>query len=234
LSSLNRRAILIGASPNANPIPSVYSDVARWSAFLLSSPGGAWREEEIVQLTDCDRNALRNAVSTSAGVHYSLVVFAGYGKLVKGKLPWDEAQVTLRNGDCVAERELNPGTPSCTLIFDCWASVIEERGADSSERGNPRDLDRDSAKYRALYDQSVMAAESGLAKVYALAQDGVAAPNETFSQHLLAIASRWAADNHGVLSLQEGVSLAAEARSNQRVEYHGGRRLRHFPLAVRI
>ena len=234
MSSIVRRAILVGASPSTNPIPSVLKDIARWSAFLLSDIGGAWREEEIVSLTNCSRNALREAVRTVANAYYTLVVFAGQGEIVKSDLPWSEAHVLLSDGESITERELNTGSPSCVLVFDCWPRhpSDEKVNVEASRAGASRDPGRDLPKYRALFDQSLTAAEKGLVKVYAIAQSGVSTPNETFSERLLDIANRWASENRGVLSIQEAVSLAAKASPNQNAEYQGGRRLRHFPLAV--
>jgi hypothetical protein len=211
-------------------MPNAHSDIERWSAFLLSNAGGAWREEEVISLVECDRNALAQALSTFADIDYSVVVFTGQGKMVKGKLPWSEAEVVLCTGDIVTERELNPGTPSCTLVFDCWGGESAEKQA-SAEVSRAKDLG-DPEECRSLYDKSIVAAERGLVRVYAFGRRGVASLMQSFSQRLLDAAYQWATENRGILSIPEGLSLVVQENEKQNIEYRGGRRQRDFPLAV--
>jgi hypothetical protein len=234
---MTRRAILIAASPESNPIPGVYADIVSWQQFLQSNPGGVW--QEVVIAKDYDRKRLLAAVNSAQGANYSLVVFAGHGQAVTSNLPWPETQLFLSNGDSILERELNPGTPSCTLILDCCRrSSEEDQVTVLVKHALFFEHEDEKEKYRALYDESLKAAERGLVKIYATAVGTAAADKPSFSQHFLYRANLWAERNQGVLTLQEGISLATEAMRTidpqQRPEYHGGRRLRHFPLAVGV
>jgi hypothetical protein len=236
---MTRKAILLSASPSSAPIPGVHTDIASWQLFLSSNPGGAWSRQEIVHLNNCDREAALAAVRSAKDVDYSLIVFAGNGEILKGDLPWPEAQVLLSNGDSLPERELNPRTPRCTIIFDCCRRTSDyDESAALTKDAAPLPAEQDTVKLRALFDQSLTTAESGLVKIYAIEAATAAAHEPSFSRQLLYQANAWAKQHHGALSLQQGVSLAAEAtrKTNplQKPEYQGGRRLHHFPLAVSL
>ena len=234
---MTRKAILLCASPPPTHIPGVESDKEAWHRFLHSNPGGAWTEQEIACLNHCDRDAALAAVRAANGADYSLIVFAGQGQTRKGERPWPEAHVLLGDGGSLSERDLNPGTPRCTLVFD-WSNRGTHESAAPSKDATPPQTEQDDAKCRALFDQALETAESGLVKIYATEAGTAPGRGLSFSQQLLQAAREWARTNHGILSLQQAVSLAAEAiqKTNPllKPEYQGGRRLHHFPLAVSI
>jgi hypothetical protein len=236
---MNRQAILLAASPDDEPIPGVYADLAAFYSFLQSNHGGAWDTKEIFRGENSARNQILSAINAAKNADYSLVFFAGHGEAVKMGLPWLETRMLLSSGETITERELNSGSPRCTLILDCCrrtpeqnkemflinASILLERGEGSSD-------------FRNFYEKNLSAAESGLVKVYATATGSAAADKHSFTQHLLNESYMWATRNKGTLDLGDAVALAKNAmkRENpqQRPEYQGGRRLRHFPFAVQI
>jgi hypothetical protein len=93
-------------------------------------------------------------------------------------------------------------------------------------------------RFRTLYDQALEMAEKGLVSVYSTGLDAVAPDTSSLSRFLIHSAIEWAASNHGILTLDQAVLLAsaaiAEKKPQQNPEYHGGRRLRHFPFAVNV
>jgi len=236
---MNRKAILIAVSSQSNPIPGVYEDCDLWHNFLLSYSGGVWNKNEIIPLKDCNRKTLLAAVNSAKDAHYSLIVFAGHGQSIKTDLPWNETQVFLGNDEQMLECELNPGTPRCTLILDCCRQSPEITESTALiKKGMLHESKSDPVKCRAAYNQSLENAEGGLIKIYSTAIGKSADDIPSFSQHLLYQANEWSKQNYGILTFQQGGALAADAiqkRNPQQIpEYHGGRRLRHFPLAVNI
>lgn len=236
---MTRRAILIAASPPSNAVPGVFADVDAWYSFLQSSSGGRWNPQELLVAKNTSRESLLIAIESASQLDYALIVFAGHGRSVTFDLPWPEAEVHLFDGSTMTERDLNPATPRCTIIFDCCRGLNEEEeGAGFLKNASLLLEGQDPVKHRAFYDATLYSAESGLVKIYSTGVVSAAADYQSFSQQLLFQASQWASSNRGVLSIQSAVNMAATAlaRNNQqqKPEYHGGRRLRHFPFAVSI
>lgn len=229
---MTRKAILLSASPLSVPIAGAESDTEPWYHFLRSNAGGAWSDQEITRLNNPDRDATLAAVRTAKDADYSLLVFAGRGQVRKGDVPWPEAHTLLGDGGSVSEADLNPGTPRCTLVFD-WSN-----GASTQPGALGRGADQAGNQFRALFDQALQKAEGGLVKIFASQTDAAAPHGLSFSSLLLHAAQEWTRTNHGTLSLQQAVSLVADATPKTaptlKAEYQGGRRLHHFPLAVSI
>lgn len=229
---MTRRAILISALPTSASSAAPASHAEAWYCFLLSNPGGAWSDQEITRLNNPDREATLAAVRAAKEADYSLLVFAGRGEIRKGDLPWPEAHLLLSDGGSVSEAELNSGTPRCTLLFD-WSN-----GASTQPAGPGGGADQAGNQSRALFDQALQKAEGGLVKIFASQTDVPAGHGPSFSALLLHAAQEWTKTNHGTLSLQQAVSMVADATPKTaptlKAEYQGGRRLHHFPLAVSI
>ncbi|MEI6197031.1 MAG: hypothetical protein WCS42_22170, partial [Verrucomicrobiota bacterium] len=200
---------------------------------------GSWEPEEIICQQNPGLDSILKSVTEAKGAEYSLVYFAGHGEVVKTDLPWPETRMQLGSGQTISEREINPGSPRCTLIMDCCSRTPEQdekkllvRTSMLLEHG------KDRAEFRNLYQQSLTAAESGLVKIIVTKVGGSAAGTHSFTQHLLNEANIWTSNNRGILYLGDAVELAKNSmkRENpqQQPEYQGGRRLRHFPFAVQI
>ncbi len=231
---MKRKAMLIAASFEDNPIPGVYSDLAMFRSFIQSNLGGAWEKNEIFIQENPMRDDVLSMINSDRNADYSLVFFAGLGEVVKMDLPWSEVRVRLNSGENIIERELNTGSPRCTLILDCSRKTAaqEERLSVKSSVLSEHGVRLD---FRNLYENELASAEAGLVKIYSMA---VASGQHSFTQYLLNESIGWAAKNNGTLSLANATSLARDAmkRENlaQQPEYRGGRRLRHFPFAVQI
>lgn len=234
---MTRKAILIAASPQSSPVPGVYTDVDWWDVFLRSNPGGVWSTSEIYIAKDYKKDAILKLITSAKSCDYSLVVFAGHGQTLKTDMPWAEAQLLLSEGNSLSEREINPGSPRCTLIMDCCRGLADEE--------EPTELIKEAAELErandpdaccALFTKTLAAAESGLVKIYSRAVGSATADTRSFTKHLLFGAAKWAGLSQGVLTLNEAVGRTAQGMTTsnpqQKPEYHGGRRLRHFPLAV--
>jgi hypothetical protein len=118
------------------------------------------------------------------------------------------------------------------MVFD-WSN---QTSAEPAPAGS--DAEQEGVKFRNLFDQALEKAEGGLVKICASTSDTAASQGPSFSRLLLRTAQEWASQNHGILSLQQAVSLVVEATKKVdpllKAEYQGGRRLRHFPLAVSL
>lgn len=234
---MTRRAILLAASPDDTPIPGVSGDLDAFYRFLRSDCGGAWRDTEILRGENLKRNEVLRAINAAKNSDYSLVFFAGRGKVAKKGLPWPEATLELNSHEAATERDLNSASPRCALFFDCSRKTASQGGETSTAAAMaPVSQDEVSSSFRNMYEESLAAAEAGLVKVYAMAGQGGNAAANSFTQHLLDESIKWAANNRGILHLGNAVTLGVEAmkmnKSQLDVKYHGGRRLNDFPFAV--
>ena len=234
---MKRQAILIGASPPDEPLRYVASDVALWGEFLQSNEGGAWTESEILDATHLAKTELLNELARARFTDFSLVVFVGHGFTTETDLPWTELSLILETGQTILERELNPGNPRCCIVLDCCRTrgenieaIMEHRKSASLEESYA------AIRSRQAYDSAVDQAEMGAVTVYATGDNTGAADEKSFSQYLIRSASKWTEFNPGVLNVRDAVRIGAaeltHTHPQQHPEYHGGRRLRHYPFAV--
>jgi hypothetical protein len=239
LPEMKRKAILLAASSENNPIPGVFSDLNSFYSFLRSNPGGAWASDEIICEHDPTRDQALEFVGQAKDFDYCLVYFAGHGDIVKTELPWPETRMLLSSGQTITEREINSGSPRCTLIMDCCRRTPEQDDEKMFIKNSMLlEHGEGEAEFRNLYQKSLAAAESGLVKIFATKVAGSAADTHSFTQHLLNETNIWISKNTGILHFGDAVELAKNSmkRENpqQQPEYRGGRRLRHFPFAVQI
>lgn len=234
---MNRYAILLATPSENSPTPNVCDDLAMFYSFLRSNCGGAWQENEILRHENPSMAQILATVRAAKNADYSLVFLAGYGEKVKAGLPWAEMRIALDCGETITERELNPGTPRCTLIFSCASrtSAQDPNPPPDTSASFPRN-EKPSSEFRTLYYERLMQAEGGVARIYSTSISDPAAGTKFFTQSLITTANRWALINKGMLHLGEAVALANDAmkktNNSHRAEYLGGRRLRHFPFLV--
>lgn len=236
---MKRKAILLAASPGNNPIPGVFADMNAFSTYLKSNVGGAWASDEIICENNPTRDQIVRAVKEAITVDYTMVYFAGHGEATKSELPWTETRMYLSSGETITEREINPGSPRCTLIMDCCLRMPDpDEGKLLTKTSMLSESINRGAEYHNLYMNNLSAAESGLVKIFVTKVGNAVADLHSFTQHLLKDSNIWASNNRGILHLGEAVELAQNSmkleNSQQQPEYRGGRRLRHFPFAVKI
>jgi hypothetical protein len=234
---MKRKAIILAASNEENPIQGVHFDPVAFASFLQTNLGGAWDEDEIFVQKTPTRSQILAAINSARDTDYSLVFFAGHGETVKMDLPWSEVRMQLGSNENITERELNTGSSRCTLILDCSRrspahdEKLSAKSSKLSEHGTRSD-------FRNLYEKELASAEAGLVKIYSMGVGNVTAGQHSFTQLLLNESNAWAAKNRGTLSLANATTLARDAMTRehleQQPEYRGGRRLRHFPFAVQI
>jgi hypothetical protein len=109
---MKRKAIILAAVNEGNPIQGVYFDLVAFASFLQTNLGGAWDEDEIVVQKTPTRSQILARVNSARDADYSLFFFAGHGETVKTDLPWPEVRMQLDSNESITERELNTGSSS--------------------------------------------------------------------------------------------------------------------------
>lgn len=119
---VTRKALIIG-SPDKN-IPGVNVDIKNINSFLLSAIGGAWKDSEIINLTNPKIEEVRNKISLLKLFDYSFVFFAGHGYYSMRK---DSTILNINATQELDSIELRQGAPKHTLILDCCRKLVDDR-----------------------------------------------------------------------------------------------------------
>ena len=229
---MKRLAFLIGGTyrASANRLSSVEEDIRAWRKFLVSPCGGSWKDCEIVDLSGKARNVIAAEIRRGGDADYSLVCFSGRGRLVKDRFGFSTTKLFVNDLDEMMEDECNPGSPWCTMVFDCSHKCpARERAAFAGKMpgvSSPEDA-------RVRFEEEVLKCETGLVVVRAADAGGTVEDKRSFSRTLMAVAQN--PDNYsgGFLRIDQAVRLAGNAMPKRHAPvYEGGRRVRHFPFAL--
>lgn len=231
---MQRRAFLIGGNYQRpdNSLSGVGSDISAWKQYLMSPYGGSWAEDEILDLSGRSKDNIVSMLQVGRAIDYSLVCFSGHGYLTKDKFGFNMTMTLVNDVDEMSERELNPGSPWCMQVFDCCRKGAEnEKVAFSNEALNK------SFQYntRILFENELLKCERGLVKVFAAGEGEEADDNRSFSRVLMEVSKLMVGTcQDGVLRIDDAVRFAQiEMPPQQTPVYLGGRRLHHFPFAVK-
>jgi hypothetical protein len=231
---MRRSAILIAAS--GADFKQIESVRALWRAFIKSSAGGGWYEDEIKSPSPTALDVL-GAVESVAHSDYSLVVFIGHGAKVKEGRPWKETRIELNDKETLlADRQLNTGTPRLTLVLDCCRDLLWPTEPKClSEIEHFVSTGTNATNFRGVFEANLLQAEQGITKIYPTSEN-----SSSFSRFLITGACEWC-KNHkheSVLSWSDAVTFgqrnmdAEHVSTGQEIVYQGGRRLQHFPMAI--
>jgi hypothetical protein len=230
---MQRRAFLIGGdykNPD-NVLSGVRDDILAWKRFLMSSIGGCWYENEIMDLSGQSKAQILETIQEGRSIDYSLVFFSGHGYLAKDRFGFSVTMTLLNDDIEMSERELNSGSPWCMQIFDCCRKGPEnEKVAFSNEVLN-KSFQHNT---RLLFESELLKSERGLVKVFAADEGQAADDDRSFSRVLIEVAKGIIGRcQNGVLGINDAVSVARTVMPPQQTPvYMGGRRLHHFPFAV--
>ncbi len=229
-----RSALLVAAK--VADIEHMESLRALWWDFLRSNAGGGWHENEIKSPSPAAADVL-GAVDSVAHSDYSLVVFIGHGAMVKEDRPWKETRITLNEKETLlADRQLNTGSPRLTLVLDCCRDLLWPANTGClSELECFRSKGSNATIFRGVFEANLLQAEQGITKIFPPSEN-----ISSFSRYLIGGAYEWCKHHkhESVLSWSDAVTygnmkMAAEHFfKGQGFVYQGGRRLRHFPMAI--
>ena len=231
---MQRRAFLIGGDYQRpdNSLSGVGADIAAWKQYLMSPCGGSWAEEEIFDLSGSSKETIVSMFQVGRTVDYSLVCFSGHGYLTKDRFGFNMTMTLINDVDEMSERELNPGSPWCMQVFDCCRKWSENEKVGFSKEAFNASFQHNT---RALFENEMLKCEKGLVKVFAAGEGQAAADKKSFSRTLIEIArSAVETCQDGILRINDAVRFAqTEMPPQQTPVYLGGRRLHHFPFAVK-
>ena len=114
------RRVLIITNPGRRGedgyLEGVSHDVRNYKSFFKSAVGGAWREDEIIVLTQPTRARAKIEVKEQRNADYSITIFTGHGYHDASS---DSTIVELAPDVGIDSRELRIGSDRHALILDC-------------------------------------------------------------------------------------------------------------------
>ena len=243
-----RRAVLLSSSaPTPTDTPSCVVDVREWSGFLRSPFGGAWRVDEMRELTGPTLEAVHEALRWTATADFAFFVHCGRAtRSFGGDL--SQGFLGLGGNDSIFTHELNAG-PRCrrqVVVVDSGRrpGFFRESQRASFEEGplvRPNLRVPDPMKCRVLYDRRVQQADEGRVVVYSASSRQHAGENEKggFFTRIFLQTAHGAVRGHpgpAWFSLHDAFEHTREKMQlvlkGQEPEADFGRRRAHFPLAV--
>jgi hypothetical protein len=246
---MTRAALIIGdGRSGGGPLPGVEIDHQIYRTFLTSDAGGAWNDEEIIDIdqpvTAADLDAALAAIGTYAD--YSLVIFSGHGGM-----NGTETYLCINDSEIVAVRRLLTGSPRQLTILDACRIPLESPLEKAEGRivlaEAPMEISGYRARCRASYDELIVDADSGYSVLYACSPGGGAGDDPSggvFSNFLVHGAEAWAATERTAgapapshwrsvsTCFVNAVSEMKLARIPQLPVAYLGKRAHHFPFVL--
>ena len=247
---ITRKAIIIG-SPDAT-IPGVKIDITNINSFLLSPIGGAWKESEIINLTNPTIEEVRNKISLLQLADYSFVFFAGHGYYLMHK---DSTILNINATQELDSIELRKGAPKHTLILDCCRvlkddRILKEAALESYSYDSAIQQKPTKSECRKYFDEKIAKCSTGIVVMNSCALNETAGETQTqggyYSSSLIKSAEKWADSkllsinlnkDYATYSTLECHTDAAKKVSNlsgnrQNPVFEGPRSDNKFPFAI--
>ncbi|WP_335956431.1 caspase family protein [Acinetobacter bereziniae] len=202
---VTRKALIIG-SPDKN-IPGVNIDITNMNSFLKSPIGGAWRESEIINLTNPSIDLIKSHVNKLSVFDYSFIFFAGHGYYSESK---DCTMLNVNENEKLESLFLRKGAKKHTLVLDCCRKlekirILKEAAMEnySLDSANLQKIDLDEC--RKYFDKEISLCDTGLVVMNSCDIDEYAGESETdggyYTSSLIKSAKKFANDKLYTINL---------------------------------
>jgi hypothetical protein len=243
---MKRKALLIESSrlTGQPDLPGARIDIRNWRSFLRSDVGGAWNDDEIISLNNPSWPALQGQLILQSSTDYVFITFSGHGEHIREK-DIDESKIYLTENDKVLVRQINPGNPRCTFIIDACRGLVTPEALPVAIAMSISKAVSDRQAYRDLFDAAIEQAEKGIIRVFSCSIDEAAGESAIsggyYTTALMDCCTDWHRSHdsgkryyYPINSAHDcASSRTTERNKQQHPQYNGGRRNKHFPLAVK-
>lgn len=240
---MNRLSLLIGATHG--DLEMVADDIAKMSIYLKSIPGGAWNDDEIIELVDEPYSTVQRSLLTikKNKPDFLLTYWSGHGGYSRNR---EELVLELTENKSLYESDLLGLSQKQLLIFDTCSPIIEDAGLESSfesfsHRATASVSDR--AKARKYYEELV-AASGGVQIAYScnITENSTADDflGSIYTSEIIKQSKVWYARQavKGYLTIKEVTRLAENicARYSQHPKMVGPKVDKHlyYPFALKV
>lgn len=240
---MTRQAILIGAPSVTPALPGVLQDLKDIKAFLLSNRGGAWREDEIVILTDPTQRLVEAHIQAAKFKDYVFITCSGHGEhQVSQRL--EETVMHLNEKETISINSINPQNKRHLVIVDVCRGIVklEKRYETFIEASMMKRAFDSVVDYRKIFDDAVMRCTEGRIVVYSCDINQSAGDDGTggvFTQELLKAPKSFQPKNgerYGIVNIQKAFDVAKDKtyvrNAPQSAVMNAGRRMDFFPFSI--
>lgn len=240
---ITRKAILIGAPSVESFLPGVVTDVKSMKNFLMSTTGGAWKENEITTLIDRPSKVVMQHIESAKDSDYVFIMCAGHGQHeVRGSL--DETAIFLTENETLSINKINPKNKRHFVLVDVCRNVTQM--LDSTEtllKGAMESYSSaDKFNYREAFDAAIMKCSEGRIVAYSCDINQSAGEDSSgglFTQSLISSSDAFLPTNgasHGIINIKQAFERAKEKTyergAPQSAVLNAGRRLDFYPFAI--
>lgn len=251
---VKRRAIIIEAAnlKGQNPLPGAEVDLKNYQRYLCSIEGGYWYPAEITPLSKPSKKALLDEIrKAEREAEYLFIAFSGHG-YTKRANPYAFPQPTvnqltmlcINDTEEIALAEINPTIKNFIIADSCRTIEQVQKFADFAEalQASYRFTNTEQSA-RTIFDNAVINAEAGQIIAYSCGINESAGEDKNRGGYFSAAMMEFGL-GQASRGFQRAISTAEtfeQARlivksqaAQQNPEYSAGRRLRHFPFAVKV
>ena len=239
---MTRQAILIGA-PNVTPhLPGVVQDLKDIKSFLLSNSGGAWREDEIVTLTDPSLKSVETYIQAAQLKDYVFITCSGHGEHQIGK-EIDQTFMHLNKNETISISKINPKNKRHLVVVDVCRGIVkvEERFKTFIESSMFNRTYDSFVDYRKVFDHAVMQCTEGRIVVYSCDINQSAGEDRKggiFTQQLLNTSKNFKRNggSYAIVDINQAFEVAKketyDKNAPQSAVMYAGRRRDFFPFSI--
>jgi caspase domain-containing protein len=157
---MKRKAILLG---NTAGLPGVKIDMERFSSFLKSDRGGAWRGDEFEIHQDITKVSLLSKLTNwkRESYDYAIVLFSGHGGQIR------ETILELnKDREQIEESALRSLAPRQLTIYDCCRCLPQITSESLVRESFAAAIAKSQSNVRARYDKRIMEAIPQQVRLY--------------------------------------------------------------------
>lgn len=248
-----RRAILIEAAniKGSGYIPGAEADVQNYQKYLTSKVGGFWYDTELVILSKPSRTRiLAEIAKAEKEAGYLFLSFSGHGYMKRQpantfpvRTEKERTMLCINDTEELSLGEINPRIKNFVIVDSCRGLEKIEEAEEMLKSAMNRMMQFSESMARSLFDNAVNAAEAGQILAYSCSVNEAAGEDKNkggyFSAAMMecgiAIAK---SGNQRAITTDEVYACAFKEvkrlAAMQNPEYSPGRRMRHFPFAVKV
>jgi uncharacterized protein YaaQ len=238
---MRRKAIIIGAPGQPltdDYLKGVESDIEDYYNYLLSAAGGDWYETELLMYRNASAKSIKNSIATT-DADYTITIFAGHGGYFKTGNK--ELNLFLNDSEILTITDLVNKAEKQLIIIDACRTVIKTKISEPLVI-EEKFYNFTGSETRHHYEQHIASCEKGISVLLSCSLDEAAGEDKNggfFSQSLIKSGINFNAQltSKHVLDIKSAFNWAKENLkeypTNQIPEYIGGRRIYHFPFAIK-
>lgn len=242
---MTRRALIIYCDDTkSGELEGPSKDNINLRSHLTSYLGGEWYDSEIVSLNNPTSHMIEAHIKIFCGdADYSFVVFSGHGFINANDNNIQYLEVADKDISIIklltkAERQ--------TIIIDACRGIYKPHKEDfiKGSRSYNESFMGSLSSTRKMFDKAVQQTEEGVSILYAASENQSAVDSNVggaYTYSLLKSCEQWGKNDQtrNILSIKDGHSLGTifmKSRfvTNQTPKMEQEKRLRYFPLAVKV